>query len=127
MDHKKQIIAVLKDFIEGADQVDIQRLGSALHAHFLNIQNGYFDQTGVFSIDKTSYIDHVSSGKFGGVARKLEIKDIDIMGDMAMMKVELTSPYLQFYSYLSLVYENNEWKVIGNFPKVKVISPVQTN
>ncbi len=121
MTDKEQVIAALKNFTEGADEANIDRLSKAMHKDFLNIQNGYFDKKGVYLINKEDYVEHVSTGKFGGVPREINIHSVDIMEDMAMVKLTLSSEYLHFHSYISLVNEDG-WTVIGNFPKVELIS-----
>jgi len=122
MNSKEQIIKVFNDFIEGADNADISRLGSSLHEKFLNVQNGYFDKPGVHVIDRQSYIDHITNGKFGGVERDKKIQSIDINGDMAMIHATLFSQNLKFNAYISLVFEQGIWKIVGNFPKIELIS-----
>lgn len=122
MDTNNQIIESVKDFIEGADQADVSRISSALHDQYTNVQNGYFGKPGVVVIDKQSYIDHVATGKFGGSKRQLEIISINVLGDIAMVHASMTSPVLKFESYISLVLEQSQWKVIGNFPKVELIN-----
>ena len=122
MNKKEQIIKVFNDFVEGADNADINRLSTSLHENFTNVQNGYFNKPGVHIINKQSYIDHVASGKFGGMKREKEIHSIDINGDMSMVHATLSNQHLKFDSYISLVFEQGIWKIIGNFPKIELIN-----
>lgn len=121
MNNKEQIIRVCNNFIEGADEQDLERLAAALHKKFSNVQNGYFGESGVHLINRESYLEHVAKGKFGGIKRSVEFRSVDVNGDMAMVHVFLAHQYLHFDSYISLVLERNEWKVIGNFPKIALV------
>ncbi len=121
MNNKEQIIRVCNDFIEGADEQDLERLATALHEKFSNVQNGYFGESGVRLINRASYLEHVAKGKFGGIKRSVEFLSVDVNGDMAMVHVFLSHQYLNFDSYISLVLEQDEWKVIGNFPKIELV------
>ncbi len=125
MNAKEQVTVALMLFIRSADKAEIDNLNDSLHENFTNVQNGYFDQPGVHIINKASYVDHVSTGKFGGVIRKINIHFIDIQGDMAMVKATLTNDHLKFHSYISLTREENKWSVIGNFPKIELIKEPQ--
>lgn len=122
MNHKQRITQTLTDFTQGADEADLERLGNSLHPQFTNVQNGFFEQTGVHIIDRSTYLGYVASGKFGGVPRRLSILQLDVLGEMAMVKVTLTRKEMVFHSYISLVFEQDQWKVIGNFPKIALTS-----
>ncbi len=121
MNEENKIIKALTDFTEGADAADIDRLERSLHSKFTNIQNGYFEKTGVHVIDKTSYLDHVKGGRFGGVMRKMRIGNINVHGDMSVVEATLTSDILRFRSHICLVRESGECKVVVNFPKIELI------
>ena len=117
---KNEVIQALKKFIDSADSADISLLDESMHPQFTNVQNGYFGQPGVRVIDKESYLDHVTTGKFGGEPREMEILTLEILDDLAVARVNLDSSVLSFQSFISLVLEEGKWLVIGNFPKVEL-------
>ncbi len=119
---KDEIIKALTDFIEGADESNLERLDTVLHAAFRNVQYGFFDQTGVFIIDRAKYLALVGEKKFGGVERTVDILSIEVLPNIAMVTVKLESIQLTFHSFISLVCEDSVWKVIENFPHVTIKS-----
>lgn len=123
MDKNGKIVTQVTKFIKGGDNSDTDMLKLVLHDDFTNVQNGFFDQVGVFIINKAKYLSLISDKIFGGIPREMEIVSIDIAGNIAMVKANLRSEKLIFVSFISLIMENNEeWKIIGNFPYVEVNS-----
>ena len=120
METKNEILNTVTEFIDGADESNLERLDKVLHPAFRNVQQGFFDQAGVFINDKEKYLTLIAEKKFGGMPRKMQVLSVDILPDMAMVAVKLESPQLIFHSFISLVFEDRAWKVIGNFPHVEV-------
>lgn len=120
MDNKRKIVQQVTKFIQGGDQSNLNMLNDALHDKFSNVQNGFFGKKGIYIIDKDNYLSLISDKTFGGIPRSMDIISVDIANDISMVKVNLKSKNLHFESFISLVkIENDEWKVIGNFPHVK--------
>lgn len=120
METKNEILNAVTEFIGAADESNLERLEKVLHPAFRNVQQGFFEQAGVFIIDKEKYLALIAEKKFGGVPRKMQVLSADILPDMAMVAVKLESPQLIFHSFISLVYEDRTWKVIENFPYIEV-------
>ncbi len=119
MSDKEKIIGQVVKFLKGGDLSDLKMLEEALHDKYMNVQNGFFGEKGIYLIDKPKYLSLISNKTFGGVPRKMEIDLVDIEGNIAMVKVFLQSEQLEFKSFISLVQlEDLSWKVIGNFPYV---------
>lgn len=124
---KETIIQAVKKFIEGGDKSDTEMLDQILHKDFTNVQNGFFDQRGIFIINKKKYLSLISGSTFGGIPRNMDILSVDIAGNIAMVKANLTSEKLRFTSFISLIREESgEWKVIGNFPHVIPVTNLLT-
>ena len=117
---KEKIISSIKQFITGGDESDLQKLESVLHNEYRNVQYGFFDEPGVFVIDKEKYIDLVKEKTFGGNPREMKILSLDIYKNTAMAQLRLESTQLIFHSFVSLIYDKDQWRVIGNFPEVLV-------
>ncbi|NAS11432.1 nuclear transport factor 2 family protein [Poritiphilus flavus] len=119
MNNEEKIIQQITKFLKGGDTSDLELLDQALHDKYINVQNGYFGEKGIYIIDKERYFSLISNKTFGGNPRKMEVNSIDIEGNIAMVKVSLESSELKFKSFISLVQiEDSSWKVIGNFPHV---------
>lgn len=120
MKNEEKIIQQVTNFIQGGDLSSLDLLNKALHENFTNVQNGLFDQKGIFIIDKDKYLSLISKKTFGGLPRNMEIISVDIAGNIAMVKAHLKSEQLTFTSFISVVMsEVGEWKIIGNFPYVQ--------
>ncbi|WP_437397933.1 nuclear transport factor 2 family protein [Flagellimonas lutimaris] len=119
MEQKQVIINAVTKFIKGGDESDIKALKHILHDQFRNVQYGFFGKKGVFVISKSEYIDLIEQKTFGGVPRSMDILQIEVLGNIAMTKVKMESTELKFISYISLILDDGEWKVIENFPHVE--------
>ncbi|MDN5211890.1 nuclear transport factor 2 family protein [Fulvivirgaceae bacterium BMA12] len=119
---KNEIVKAITEFIEGADESNLERLDTVLHSAFRNVQYGFFEQTGVFTINRAKYIALVGEKKFGGVERTMDLLSLEVLPNIAMATVKLESVQLTFHSFISLVCEDGVWKVIENFPHVTLKS-----
>lgn len=119
MNNEEKIIEQVSNFLKGGDNSDIEMLNQALHDKYINVQNGFFGEKGIYAIDKAKYLSLISNKTFGGIPRTMKINSVDVEGNIAMVKVTLESAELKFKSFISLVQlEDMNWKVIGNFPNV---------
>jgi hypothetical protein len=67
----EQIKNVIETFIKGGDNNDVNSLEKVLHPMYQNIQDGFFDEKGIFTFSKQDYIELVKSKIFGGSPRSL--------------------------------------------------------
>lgn len=117
----EQIKAAIESFVKGGDNNDIKLLDSVLHPSFQNIQNGFFENEGIFVFSKEQYIELVNTKKFGGSARSIDYVSIEQMVDnIAIAKVVLESQYLKFLSLIICVRNNEQWQIINNTPKIEI-------
>lgn len=114
----EQIKNTIETFVRGGDNNDVTLLDQILHPNYQNIQDGHFEQTGIFVFSKAQYIDLVRTKKFGGHPRIIKYEDIHQMGNIAIAKVMLESKQLKFNSTIVCVFENQQWQVISNIPKI---------
>ncbi len=114
------IKSAVEAFVRGGDNRDVAQLERILHPAFQNIQDGFFDEKGIFVISKTNYIELVKTKKFGGNPRSIEFVHVEQMGNIALVKAILESQYLKFHSTILCVCENDRWQIISNAPKIEV-------
>jgi Putative lumazine-binding len=117
MNHIK---AAIESFIQGGDNTDTELLEKVIHPNFQNIQDGFFEDKGIFVFSKEQYIELVRIKKFGGKPRSIDFVSIEQMGNIAIVKVILESQFLKFVSIITCVCENNQWQIINNTPKVEL-------
>ncbi|AXT60940.1 hypothetical protein D1816_11470 [Aquimarina sp. AD10] len=112
----KEIIQCITDFIKGGDESNLDKLNKVLHNEYRNIQSGFFSEKGLFIIDKEKYLTLIRENTFGGIPRTMKINLIEINGDIAYAKIVLESEKMVFNSLITLIKENENWYIIGNYP-----------
>lgn len=117
-----QIKKAVISFVEGGDNNDVKLLEMVLHANFQNIQEGSYNQSEVQIFSKTQYIELVRNKTFGGKPRQINFKSIEQLGNIAIVKVELVSKVLEFFSTIICIATNGNWEIITNIPKIQIIN-----
>jgi hypothetical protein len=118
MNASDQVKAAVTDFVRGGDTNDIRLLDKVLHSDFQNVQDGFFEDKGVFIFSKEKYKKLVETKRFGGSGRSIVFNSVEILGDLAYVRVRLESEVLVFNSILLLGNEAGSWKVIHNVPTI---------
>lgn len=116
----EKVKQAIENFIKGGDNNDTELLENILHKDYQNIQDGFFDKTGIFIIPKEKYIDLVRDKVFGGKPREITYHSIERKNNIAYAQVALESSVLRFSSLITCVQENGTWKVITNIPSIEV-------
>lgn len=119
MTTREQAENAVRDFIHAGDTNDVSLLDAALHPQFQNIQDGLFEEKGIFIFSKEDYKKLVGTKRFGGVPRTIEYGAVEITGNIAEVNVKLESKFLIFHSTIVACKEDERWKVILNIPKIK--------
>ncbi len=117
MEHVK---AAIEAFVKAGDNRDVAALERGLHASFQNIQDGFFEDKGIFVFSKSDYIELIRVKRFGGSPRSIAFHSIQQTGNMAIAQVELESQYLIFPSLIVCVQDNGQWKIMNNIPTIAV-------
>ncbi|REC72678.1 hypothetical protein DRF60_20015 [Chryseobacterium elymi] len=115
----KEIRQAIEKFIKGGDTNDTTLLEQVLHQNYQNIQDGFFDQPGIFVISKEEYIRLVRDKVFGGKPRTVIYHSLEQKNNIAHAKVSLESPTLRFSSLITCVLEHGKWLVINNIPTIE--------
>ena len=105
MNIQEQVEGTVADFIRAGDTNDIALLDRVLHKNFQNVQDGFFEEEGVIVFSKEEYKKLVETRRFGGVPRALNVKRVNVKGNMAHVHVQLESEFLMFDSLLTLCRE----------------------
>lgn len=110
----------IEAFVKAGDNRDVAALESILHPGFQNIQDGFFDEKGIYVFSKSDYIELIRTKRFGGSPRILIINSIEQSDNMAIAQATLESEYLIFHSLIICIRDNGDWKIINNTPTIKV-------
>jgi len=116
----EQAEKAIEAFVKAGDNRDIAALESILHPGFQNIQDGGFDEKGIFVCSKSDYIELIRTKRFGGSPRSLVINSIEQSDNMAIAQVTLESQLLIFHSLIICVRDDGHWKIINNTPAIEI-------
>jgi hypothetical protein len=115
----EQVKETVADFVRAGDTNDVTLLDQVLHTHFQNVQDGFFEEHGVFVFSREDYKNLVKTRRFGGVPRIIEFGTVNISGNIAHVNVRLESKYLVFNSMLLLGNDGERWTIIHNIPTIE--------
>ncbi|UEQ76916.1 nuclear transport factor 2 family protein [Chryseobacterium arthrosphaerae] len=115
----EKIKQAIETFIKGGDNSDAELLEHILHPNYQNIQDGFFDQTGIFVISKEEYISLVRDKIFGGKPREIIYQSIEKKNNIAYAQVSLESSVLRFSSLITCVQNHGRWQIITNIPSIE--------
>ncbi|WP_341836508.1 nuclear transport factor 2 family protein [Chitinophaga pollutisoli] len=116
----EQAEKAIEAFVKAGDNRDVAALENILHPCFQNIQDGFFDEKGIFVFSKSDYIDLIRTKRFGGSPRSLVINSMEQSGNMAIAQTTLESAYLIFHSLIICIRDTGDWKIINNTPTIQV-------
>lgn len=68
----------------------------------------------VSKMDAAAYADMINGKKIGGWKRNLEFKDVDVSGNSAFVKIELTDSKLRQVEYVTLLKVDGNWKIVSS-------------
>lgn len=118
----EQAKTAIEAFVKAGDDRNTAVLENILHSSFQNIQDGFFNEEGIFVFSKTDYIDLIRSEKFGGSPRTIQYNSISRNGNIVTAAVKLESQYLIFHSWIMVVLDNGQWQIINNTPTIELKS-----
>lgn len=116
----EQAEKAIEAFVKAGDNRDVAALESIIHHDFQNIQDGFFDEKGIFVFSKSDYIELIRTKRFGGSPRSLVINSMKQSDHMAIAHVNLESEYLIFHSLIICVQDKGQWKIINNTPTIEL-------
>lgn len=103
---KKVVIAQLK----ASATRNVTKMKSLLHNDFRIVVN---QADGLTILNLETMLGFYEQGKFGGEEKEIEIKAVDVQGNLtAMAKIVEKGGKAIFNIYFSLIYIEGEWKII---------------
>jgi Putative lumazine-binding len=71
---------------------------------------GVTNKTSEFN--SSDYLSAIKNKKVGGWERQLDILDVDAVGNTAFAKIQAKDPRMTSTGFVTLLKENNNWKVV---------------
>lgn len=109
----------LSEFLTAGDLSSVDRLDAVLDPAYRITVNQFMGGEGVTVIDRSTYLQMISAGKLGGTPRSVELKSIEVVGNIAHVRAALTSDQLIFDSHYTFAQDKSgNWKLISDTPFV---------
>lgn len=106
---KAQIIATVTDYMEGIHDGDSARIANAFYS---SVNLNSVDAEGNLALTPRSALEALAeSGTLP--ANSSEITHIEINNDMALVKVTIDMPTLNYHDLLTLLRLNVGWKIVS--------------
>ncbi len=106
---KSQIIATVTDYLEGIRDGDSARIANAFYS---SVNLNSVDRDGNLVLTPRSVLETLAtSGTLP--PNSSEITHIEINNDMALVKVTIDMPTLNYHDLLTLLRLNVGWKIVG--------------
>ena len=107
---KGDVEQVITNFVKSVDSRDAGALSKSVISNaniltFNQIANKLDDYTA------SQFVDLVKNGQKGGWARTVSVSSVDVDGNIASAKVDITDPRLKESGYVTLVKDDGTWKV----------------
>jgi hypothetical protein len=108
----ESVKVVIEDYSKGIDNRNTEALEKVIYpgAHFLNFNKV---TNKITEISNDELIELIKKGKAGGWERELNISSVDINGNTAVAKVEMTDAKIKQAGFVTLVKENGSWKIMS--------------
>ncbi|MEM6696989.1 MAG: nuclear transport factor 2 family protein [Bacteroidota bacterium] len=114
------VIEAVEQFVESADQRNVEQMDVIMHSNFRAIVNRLFGSEEVSIMDKALYLDLLKQGKIGGDDRTITIESIHFEGNNALVKASFEGKELVFHTFMQLVRETSgDWKIISDMPNIE--------
>jgi hypothetical protein len=101
---------VITNFVKSIDTRDAGALSKSVFSNaniftFNQIANKLDQYTG------SQFVDLVRNGQKGGWTRNVSVSSVDVDGNFALAKVNITDPRLKESGYITLLKDDGTWKV----------------
>lgn len=108
---EKAVEQAVERFASGGDRQDAEALEKVLHEQFrVVLAQPSKDEATVMSRDQ--YLELIRAKKIGGVRRNVKVKWLEVRGDLAFAKAELSSEKASFDGLYTLAREGGRWRII---------------
>ena len=100
----------VQDYTRAVSKLDYALLEKTLHGEFRT--HATFGDSGKFMLlNKEQYIGAMKAGKVGGKPMNVKFQELELDGNIASVRADLTSSVLRLESHYSLVKTAEGWRV----------------
>lgn len=113
---EEQVRKAVKQFSKSADAQDVAGIQSVLHPE---AQQFFMGPEGMVRLETTTYVSMIEQKKIGGQPRQLSISHVDVDGDMASVKANMSNDAYQFDNFISLMKVDGSWQIVSIVLRMK--------
>lgn len=113
--HQKAVQTTVAQFANSAAKHDVARMAEVLHKD--SRQYAWFKGK-LMKLPKGAYLGLLQSKKIGGPGRTLRIHSVDVLGNLASVKVSLVGKKASLDYYMSLMKVEGRWQIMSNVMRV---------
>jgi ketosteroid isomerase-like protein len=109
-DDKEDVEQVITNFVKSVDTRDTGALSKAV---FPGVNIFTFNQISnkLDNYTAAQFADLVRNGQKGGWIRTLNVSSVDVEGNIASAKVDITDARLKESGYITLIKDDGSWKI----------------
>lgn len=116
---QKAVRAALNEFLAAGDAQNVARLETVLDPTYRIVINQFMGGEGVSVISRETYLQMIGDGKLGGTPRTVDIKSVEVVGNLAHVRALLSSSELNFNAHYTLAKDKAaKWKLVADAPFV---------
>jgi Putative lumazine-binding len=114
-----KISGAVHAFSQAGDSQDAARLDLVLHPQFRAVVHRAFGSPELSLMDKSLYLQLMRDKKIGGDKREVHLLEVDVVNNIAQVRVLLLGKALRFHTYISLVkLDDGSWQIVGDMPDI---------
>ncbi|TGL60249.1 nuclear transport factor 2 family protein [Leptospira ognonensis] len=102
-------------FLKAGDEQDPNSLEAILHPEY-RITVAFPGEKKVTILTKETYMQMLRDKKLGGHKRSLKFEDVSIKGNVAVVRTQLQSDVMKFFTFFSFINVGDGWKMINDLP-----------
>lgn len=111
-DDKSDVEQTISNYVKSIDSRNADALSkSVLNDGSIITLNNITNK--VDQLSGRQLVDMVKNGQKGGWVRNVSVNSVDVDGNTAMAKVDISDSRLKESGFLSLIKENGNWKIAG--------------
>jgi len=109
---QSDIEQVVTNFVKSVDSRNTSELQKTLYTDGTVITYNTFSNK-VEHYSTNQFIDMVKGGQKGGWERQVNVNSVDVNGNTAIAKIDVTDSRLKETAFVTLIKDNGAWKIAG--------------
>jgi hypothetical protein len=113
--NEQDIMQVIDNYVQGTEENNVSLIEQSFHPDFRVVA---LTEEGTRILDKQNYLNLLKAKKIGGTQRTLNIKQLNIQNQFALVSLSLEGEKVIFNDQLQLVQLHGTWQIVNNLTQV---------